>query len=242
MPLSLSSIAIQEKNKLATDSVFLVALKIIIPGIVYTGTEFEQPVRIVNNSENITWQYSKTAEEISGNLWDGTWIAFPFTLDELSDQSGGEVPTVTIRISNVTRVMDSYLQFYDNYVKANGFYPITVNIYVVNTRVIYGDEYTIGDPDADPEVEHIFQLKKPSVDSMWATFVLSADNPYMRRFPQNRILKNHCRYKFKGSDGRCGYTGAVTVCNHTLVTCRALNNSIRFGGAPGVGKGGFKIY
>ena len=228
MPLNLSSIAIQEKNKLATDSVFLVALKITIPGI-------EVPLRLISNSENIHWTYD--------GYTDGTWTAFPFKIEELTDQSGSEVPSVTISISNVSRVIDVYLQYYDDYVKANGYSPITVSIYVINTAVIADDT------DADPEVEHIFELKKPSANSQWATFVLSASNPYMRRFPQNRILKNHCRFKFKGVDGRCGYTGVITTCNHTLVRCRVIQNPnsipdflLRFGGAPGVGQGGFEIY
>jgi phage-related protein len=222
MPLPLSTIAIEEKNKLATDSVFLIALKITIPS---TPSVFT--VRLVNNSANISWLYE--------NGGDDPWVAFPFSIEELTDQSGGEVPVVTLRISNVTRVMDVYLKYYDDYIKAFGYEPIIVNIYVINTAVIAVD------PDANPEVEHVFELKKPSVDDQWATFVLSASNPYNRRFPQNRILKNHCRYKFEGSDGRCGHTGGPS-CDHTLVTCRSLNNSNRFGGAPGVGKGGFEIY
>ncbi len=58
MPLSLSSIAIEEKNKLATDSVFLICLEITIPGVA-------EPVRVVRNNEDLTWQGE-------------TWVAFPF--------------------------------------------------------------------------------------------------------------------------------------------------------------------
>ncbi len=220
-PLPLSSLAIEEKNKLNTDSVFLVCLRIIIPGV-------EEIIRIVSNSENIIWQHPEdSAAE--------TWVAFPFQINEISEGSSGEVPCVTIQVSNISRVMDQYLQFYDAYIKANGYSPSTVSICVVNTRVIA--TY----PAAEPEVEHTFELQQPKCDAQWATFVLSAGNPYMRRFPQNRILRNHCRYKFKGDDGRCGYTGAETTCDHTLIQCRARNNSIRFGNAPGVGLGGFDI-
>lgn len=219
MAIPLSSIAIEEKNKLATDSVFLVALKMTIPGVA-------DPIRIVNNNENITWKYD--------GYTDGTWVAFPFTIEEITE-STGEVPRVDIKVSNVSRAMDVYLAQYDAYIKANGYSPVTVNIYVINTKVIAGDD------DAAPEVEHIFELKQPKADSMWATFTLGAMNPYNRRFPQNRILKNHCRFRFKGSDGRCGYAGVETTCNHTLARCRELSNSIRFGGAPGVGASGFEI-
>ena len=219
--ITLSSVAIEEKNKLNTDSVFLVCLRIVIPGVT-------EVIRIVDNSENITWQHpSDDAPE--------TWSAFPFQINEISEGTGGEIPCVTIQISNVSRAMDVYLQTYDAYIKTNGYTPTTVSICVVNSKVIAAD------PDADPEVEHIFELKQPKCDSQWATFILSASNPYTRRFPQNRILRNHCRYKFKGADGRCGYTGAETTCDHTLIQCRARSNSTRFGNAPGVGQGGFDI-
>lgn len=219
MPLSLSSIALAEKNKMATDSVFLVCLRIVIPGI-------DDPVRIVNNAENITWQHPEDTQA-------ETYAAFPFEINEISDSSSGEIPRVDIQVSNVSRVMDQYLQLYDDYVKANGYTPVTVSICVVNTKVITAD------PDAAPEVEHTFELKQPKCDAQWATFTLSAGNPYLRRFPQNRILRNHCRFRFKSS--RCGYAGAETTCDHTLITCRARNNSERFGGAPGVGQSGFDI-
>jgi len=213
MSLSLNSLAIEEKNKLSTDSVFLVALKIDIPGLA-------DPVRVINNSENFIWKGE-------------TWIAFPFTIDELSDQAGKEIPTVTISLSNVNRVMEIYLEQYDTYIKTNGFSPITVEISVINTAVIAVNG------NADAEVTHYFQLRQPKTNSKTATFILSADNPFMRRFPQNRILKNHCRFIFK--DVRCQYSGVETSCSKTLTRCRELNNSLHFGGAPGVGRRGLEI-
>ncbi len=212
MPLPLSSIAIEEKNKLATDSVFLICLEITIPG---TGV-----VRVVRNNQDLTWKGE-------------TWVAFPFELDEIGDTSKGEVPQVNVRVSNVSRALEAYLYEYDAYCKANGFEPITVKIFVVNTKVIQADG------NAAPEVEHEFELKQPRTDSQWVTFVLGASNPFNRRFPQGRILKNVCRYRFK--DTRCGYSGAETACDKTLTRCRALGNSTRFGGFPGAGSGGLKI-
>ena len=213
MPLSLSSIAIEEKNKLATDSVFLICLEIEIPGL-------DETVRVVRNNEDLIWKGE-------------TWVAFPFEIDEIGDVSKGEVPQVNVRVSNVSRALEAYLYEYDTYCKNNGFSPITVKIYVVNTKVIQADG------DADPEVEHEFELKQPKTDSKWATFVLGASNPFTRRFPRSRIQKNSCRYRL--GDARCGYTGTATACDKTLTMCRALGNSTRFGGFPGGGSGGLKI-
>jgi len=213
MPVPLSSIAIEEKNKLATDSVFLICLEIEIPGI-------DETVRVVRNNEDLVWKGE-------------TWAAFPFELDEIGDSSKGEVPQVNVRVSNVSRALEAYLYEYDTYCKVSGFEPITVKIYVVNTKVIQADG------NAEPEVEHEFELKQPRTDSKWVTFILGAANPFNRRFPRNRIIKNFCRYRFM--DTRCGYTGPATSCDKTLTMCRTLENSTRFGGFPGAGSGGLKI-
>ncbi|MEW5724399.1 MAG: DUF1833 family protein [Thermodesulfobacteriota bacterium] len=210
MPLPLSQIALQEKNKLGSDSVWLLALEIEIPGL-------DQPVRVVRNTEDITWRGQ-------------TWVAFPFELNEITEQAGGEVPRVDLMVSNVSRAIESYLQQWDAWTKQNGKEPITVNIYLVNSLNLASD---------DPEVEYVFQLRQPKTDNKWARFTLSGDNPYNRRFPLNRILKDSCPYRFKGA--RCGYTGAASTCGHTLTNCRSLGNSSRFGGCPGAGQSGLRI-
>jgi len=210
---TLSSIAIEEKNKLATDSIFLPCLEITIPGL-------DDPIRVVRDNQDLTW---KTY----------TWVAFPFEIDEIGDTSKGEIPQIDIRVANISRAMESYLQAYDSYCKTNGYTPITVNIYVVNTKAI------LADGNCDPEVEHSFVLKQPKTNAEWATFTLGATNTYTIRVPQGRLLKNTCRYKFK--DARCGYAGEEVACDKTLVACRSYNNSDRFGGFPGVGTGGILI-
>jgi lambda family phage minor tail protein L len=213
MPLPLSSIAIEEKNKLATDSVFMIALMVIVPGVT-------DPIRIVlnNSAEDITWRGKP-------------WIAFNFEIEEIGETSRGEVPQVEVRIANVSRALEGFIQDYDSWVKLNGFSPMEIYIYALNSKNLASD---------DPEVEHYFELKKPKFDNRWAYFTLGAANPFQRRFPGGRIMKNHCTYRrFKGA--RCGYVGTETTCNRTLTQCRAYNNSTRFGGAPGVGKGGLVV-
>jgi lambda family phage minor tail protein L len=206
----LSSEIIQQKNDLGSTDSFLVLLEITIPDVT-------EPIRVVSNTEDITW---------NGH----SWIAFPFEMEEISEQSQGEIPRVELRIPNVDRTVEGYLQEYDAYVKRNGPADITVGIYVVSTA-------TLDDPT--PVVYHEYILVQPTSTHDYITFTLGAPNPYRKRFPLNRILKNNCRYKFKQE--RCGYTGTATSCNKTLVRCRELNNSTRYGGFPGVGRGGLSL-
>lgn len=213
MPLSLSTIAIAEKNKLSTDSRWLVCLAFSIPGEI-------TPVRLVNDNQNLSWK---------GVIWQ----AFPFDIEEITDAGKSEIPQVSIRVSNVTRAIEAYLIDYDDYQKQYGYTPIEAEIFVVNTAAIEDNN------DVNPEVSHTFMLKQPKADSKWATFILGATNIHSRRFPLNRIFKNHCRYRFK--DRRCGYEGADAECNHTLPDCRSKNNSHRFGNAPGAGYNGLNL-
>ncbi|MFZ5785616.1 MAG: hypothetical protein ACOY3Y_04165, partial [Acidobacteriota bacterium] len=42
--------------------------------------------------------------------------------------------------------------------------------------------------------------------------------------------RDRCDYVFKGTSGRCGYSGAETWCDHTYARCSALGNTARWGG------------
>jgi len=206
MPLPISSAAIQEKNKLdGSGEEWIILIDIVVPGV-------SENIRVTSDNQNTIW---------NGN----TYVPFSFEIDEISDTSTGEVPRVDLRVSNVKRVMEKYVQDYDYYTKANGYVPIELTISVVHSAHL---DLTV------PETELVFHLKQPKTNAKWATFTLGANNPFNSRYPLNRLLKNRCRYK-KFKNTRCGYMGSETACNRTLTRCRELGNSARFGGFPGVG-------
>jgi phage-related protein len=85
-------------------------------------------------------------------------------------------------------------------------------------------------------------LIQPRTNATWATFTLGADNPFSRRFPVHRILKQHCRHIFK--DANCGYAGATATCDKTITACTGMtggSNLARFGGFLGVGTSGLRV-
>ena len=188
MPLPLSTVAIQEKNKLANStSVFLLLLQITVPGL-------EDPIRVVANTENIIWNGHE-------------WIAFPFEINEIVESNTGEVPRVDVRVSNVGRAMEMYVHEYDRHCKINGRVPIEARIIVVNS---------LGLESPEPEVEHVFELLQPKSSPQWMTFVLGAANPWNRRFPQRRMIPS-CGWRFKsprcgyaGAAATCD--GTITSC------------------------------
>lgn len=162
-------------------------------------------IRVCDYGQNLTWNGE-------------TWLAFPFEIDVVGETQKGEVPMVNVRVSNVTRVLIPYLE------AGRAGVGSTVYLKVVNTAKL---------DSSTAEIEFEFICTGCKVDAEWVTFALGARNIHRRRLPANRVLKNFCRYRFKGT--RCGYSGGESTCNHTLGRCRELNNSTRFGGFPGVG-------
>jgi len=103
--LSLSSAAIVEKNKLASDGNWLILLEIVLTD--------GQEIRVCRNTDDV--------------LWDGeTWVAFPFELDDMAEMSAGEVPQLAVRLGNQTKAIQQYLE------SGNGGVGATVTIRVVH--------------------------------------------------------------------------------------------------------------
>ena len=103
--LTLSAIAKREKNKLSTDSAFLILLDIVLG---------DEVARICYNTENITW---------NGNVYQ----AFPFDLGDIREKTDGSDPSVTVKVDNVSQALQYLVEDADG---ANG---TEVILRVVNT-------------------------------------------------------------------------------------------------------------
>lgn len=160
---------ILEKNKLATPSAWLVLLKITLPDSTI--------LRFVNNTENITFQ---------GN----PYTAINFTLDSTKSFGTGQIPTVQLSISNVTRIIQSYLESLDGAVDSE------VLITVVNSAYL-AENYA--------ELEMLFSILSTKANAHYVIFELGAPNPLRRRFPQYRYIGKHCNWQFLSAE--CAYAG-----------------------------------
>lgn len=109
--LSISAISKAEKNKLSTDSCFLVLLEIRLSG----GT-----VYICYNNENIVWK---------GRLYQ----AFPFEIGETSEDSDGSDPNISLKVSNVAQGMQWYVE------DSGGGVGTEVILRVVNSKNLNGE-------------------------------------------------------------------------------------------------------
>lgn len=195
---SMSSLGLIEASRLASDGAWLVLLEIqfAIDGI--------EPIRLVRNTENITWGGYE-------------WQAFPFELDPAEQNSDGEIPALRVRVSNVTRGIQYYLE------QGNGGVDSSVVVRVVHSANLGTGVF---------ELEEEFVVQQTSYDTTWATFTLGGSNNLKRRIPQRRILKDFCPFQYKGPE--CKSTSGYTACGKTLAECRARGNSHRFGGEPSI--------
>lgn len=206
MALNLSSAAIAEKNKLEGGGAWLVLLKVVFSD--------STTIRACRNNEDIVWP----------SVGGYTWYAFPFELDDSKEEGKGDHSVLVIRIGNVTRTIQTYMEA-DG---ANGGVGANVTLYVVHS-----DHLDL----TTSEVEETFICTSANADSQWASFSLSAPNQVRVLYPSFRYIKNFCRWSFQ--DNKCGYSGSTpaTNCDKTINDCRYYGNVRYFGGFPGIPDG-----
>lgn len=203
--LSLSDVAKVEKNKVSSTGVWLILLDIELG---------EQHLRIVRNND-----YDNPT------VWNGnTYQSFPFNIGDTGQDSKGELPKLTIKVSNANGLVEQQINDLQGGVGAK------VALYVVHSEHL--DLTT-------PEIEEHYVVKAVTAEEDWVTFTLAGDMVLSQAVPCTRYLKDSCPYQYK--DVRCGYNGALPSCNHTLSDCVAHGNTLRFGGYPAIpGAGTYK--
>ncbi len=146
------------------------------------------------------------------------YIAFPFKLADVNHNST-DLPNVKLSVSNVTKDYQR-LRREDN----QGFTGANVIVRVINTNI----------PNVC-EVEEHFVITGSVANAEWMEFTLGTDFSFtsVSLGPHHERL---CPLSSKGV--QCGYKGNESECNKTLSRCRALGNSVRFGGEPTIPQGG----
>ncbi len=198
--LTLSQAAILEKNKLESDGAWITLLEINIrPGLI---------IRLCRNTDDIVWN-------------GDTWTAFPFQLDAPKQSGSGELPRFAVRVSNITRAVEGYLE------QEGGGVGATVRMLVVMSNHL---NLTAAELDEE------FSVQSTSYDQDWVTFTLSGATNLFRRVPERRFLKNFCHFQYKGAE--CRASSGLPTCDKSLSACKARNNAVRFGGEPAIPLGG----
>lgn len=132
--------------------------------------EDEESVRICLNGESVEWD-------------SYTWYPAIFSLSDIVENKDGEIPVIPLTITDINRTLIPILEEY------NGGIGAEVIIRIVHSKYL---------SNLTPEFEEITEVIDTVVDdSAKITFKLGAENLIDRRCPQQRYLKNNCRFIFK---------------------------------------------
>ena len=152
-------------------------------------------------------------------VYDGnTYIAAPIKHLEIKENIRQTTSEMTVRVGNADRVMQYYLENHD------GLRGRKVVTYMVWRNQL---------DNIDGAMRAIYYVDHAKDYDAYVDFILSTKFDLMRLYIPNRVYtRTHCYWKFKDED--CKYAGEESVCNHTLLRCDELDNTINFGAFPGV--------
>jgi len=146
-----------------------------------------------------------------------TYSRFPITHEFTGENNQGQIDQVKVRLSNVSRLIQLYLEQYDFRGKK------------VVIRTVWANQ--LADPDA--HIDDIFYIDNYTADQSNVEFTLTGKFDVLGLdLPALRYARNYCSWKFKSNE--CGYAGAETSCDKTQQRCKQLDNYQRFGAFPSV--------
>jgi len=186
-----------EKNSQSNEPLFLYSI--------YDYDGASTNLYFVDYSKNVTYDGQE-------------YVRFPITHNSISENTNGEIGNVTVTLSNVSRLIQAYLEAYDFRRKK------------VTIKQVWANQLA----DTDAYIEDIFYIDSYTADQQNVTFTLTGKFDILSvELPARKYSRNYCGWKTLGCT-ECGYAGAETECNKTLKRCRELGNSARFGGFTSV--------
>lgn len=145
------------------------------------------------------------------------YVAFPITHDTVSENASGEIDSLQVKVSNVSRLIQSYLEVYDLRNKK------------VMIRLVWKDRLSY----PDDKLDFNYFIDSYTASSTVVDFTLLPKTDLLgSMLPARTYSRNYCQWKFKSTE--CGYSGSETSCGKTKARCKELSNYVRFGGFPSI--------
>ena len=142
---------------------------------------------------------------------------FPIAHEAVSENANGQIDSVKIKVANVSRLMQTYLEQFDLRGKK------------IDITTVFADQLS---NTAYKSVDS-FYIDSYTADQNVVEFTLSSKFDIMDvHIPQRKYIRSYCQWKFKSTE--CGYAGSEAACNKTLGRCGELGNKLRFGGFPSI--------
>jgi len=146
------------------------------------------------------------------------YTAFPFGYDSITEDGDSKITSVEIAVSNVSRIIQAYLEQYDlrnKKIKITLVWPDFLN-------------------NADAKVEDFYYINNYTATDTTVTFTCTTRLDVLsKRLPGRTYSRNSCAFIFKDVD-TCKYVGSETSCNKTKQQCKIYDNFINYGATPAV--------
>lgn len=241
MPLDTNNAFKQETRKRATQPIFL-----------YTIYDFD------NNGTNKYF----AAYDINVTFGDPPveYEKFPITHDVITENTSGEIDSTKVQLSNISRLIEYYLQSYDLRGKKVSIKMVFANLLDDSDAYVefsnYIDSYSSNVKDVIFNLMSKFDIlgvMLPGrifikshcqwifpIASVWVTDTIYALGTSVRTNNISyKCLIAHTSGVFatdlaagKWVMTECGYGGTEITCNKTRSRCRELGNQLRFGAFP----------
>ena len=217
-PSPIPGSAFAEKNKLATGARFIWLYEIEVPTA--TATRY----RLTSNPDSVTFR---------GN----TYSPFPIAHSEVKQDSEGNLPTITMTVSNVSREVIATLENHA------GLIGQPVRIMLVHELSLLTN---------DAVIEQDFKITGSTANDQSVTAQLGDISLYESTVPGHRMMRLYCRHQYRSAD--CGYSVDSAHANYLSTCDKTLNgpngcevhgtsetaagvtkvHPDRFGGFPGI--------
>lgn len=194
-----------DKNKIASDRVWLYAMKIYVVDNV--GSPIEE-LRLVRNDEDRT---------IGGELY----TAMDFSVDKKVTTSSPA--GVTISAQDQTRYLQTRLQQY--------FGAVGFKVELIVTLM----DATGDNGDLTPDLVETYSVVSTSANDYAVQIELGAENPLNVLMPSRMQYKDRCSFRYKSDEcGYVGGLTSCDFTLDGANGCTFHSNAERFGGYPGI--------
>ena len=191
---------IAESNEIASPHAWLWLLEITTP-------DYVDPLRYVNNSENVDWPTVGT-----------TFTRMPFRMDDIHVSTSGAFPEFKLEIEDV----DLAGALRTRVAAAGGLVGSTVRFMVVHSDHLANDLV----PITTAAVDEYADILSCALTNKAVVFTIGTPNLLTRRFPRDRYVPGYCRHRFEGA--LCQYTKQVFPTGHSrageTVSYTSVNN------------------
>ena len=221
----LSLAAAKDKAALSSGDAWLLLLDVNWQG---------QHIRLARNTDSVRF-------DAGDGLGIQTYQAFAFDLT-VERTSGGQLPSITLKASNVLGILQGLVEQYSGAVGA------TVTLYVLNTAhaalsiANFAEVVTSLQVGGEPDLAMSMTILQTTCTAESVSFQLGAPKPQKMLFPKYLYRAEYCMWIYKGA--QCKYAGPLATCDLTFTGangCKAHGNQLNFGAFPGIGTNGGAI-